>query len=150
MRYLRHTIEWECRKAGESDDTHYKYESPLIGKAKMFTREDGQWVKWTSSGTKVGERSAVDETTSNDVSDEDYPGSNLKKGDEYQNHFKWVFDFAFFKYTRTFYRTKMDGSPLVPGQVGHDRAKPEIKERLCRSPDESWKDRYGYVPGRYF
>jgi hypothetical protein len=42
---------------------------------------------------------------------------------------------------RTGYFTKIDGSPLVPGREGHDRAKPEVKERLCKKPDESWEDR---------
>ncbi|MEK9943042.1 MAG: hypothetical protein VW771_11275 [Gammaproteobacteria bacterium] len=132
-------IEMECRKAYEGDLTHYKYEGPLFGKAKVFYREDGRWRE--IPGARVGERSAVREATFDRVADKDYGGSNLKKGDEYQQHVKWVFDFAFFKYTRTFYLTKMDGSPLVPGEEGHDRAKPEIKELLCKKPDESWADR---------
>jgi hypothetical protein len=65
----------------------------------------------------------------------------LKKGDEYQDYQKWVFDFAFVKYTRTAYRTKVYGLPLVRGKEGHGRAKLEIKERLCKKPDESWEDR---------
>ena len=133
------TIVMECQKATEADPTHWKYESPLIGKAKVFFRKDGQWLKWR--GARVGERSAVREATDDLVADKDYGGSNIKKGDESQHHYKWVVDFAFFEYTRTVYRTKMDGSPLVPGREGYDRAKPEVKERLCKKPDESWQDR---------
>jgi hypothetical protein len=129
----------ECRKATEADATHQKYESPLLGKAKVFSREDGQWVKWPEA--RVGERSAVRERRTDKVADATYIG--LKKGDEYQEYNKWVFDFAFFKYTRTLYLTKMDGSPLVPGKEKYDRAKPEIIEKPCKKPDESWKDRYG-------
>ena len=105
----------------------------------MYGRVDGQWVEWR--GARVGERSAVKERTDDKVADKDYSGSGLKEGDEFQRHYKWVYDFAFFKYTRTYYSTKMDGSPLVPGKEDHDRAKPEIKERLCKKPDESWADR---------
>ena len=131
----------ECRKMHEGDDTHYKYESPLIGKAKVFSRQDGQWLEWPARGVRVGERSVAAEETFDRVADKDYGGANLKEGDEYQDHYKWVLDFAFFKYTLTRYMTKMDGSPLVPGKERHDRAKPEIKERLCKKPDESWLDR---------
>ena len=148
------TIVMECQRANEAGFTNYKYESPLFGKAKVFIREDGKWLEWNLSGTKddkrivvrkktvdVGERGAVRENTADVVADQDWSGSNLKKGDEYQIYAKWVLDFAFFKYTQTTYMTKMDGSPLVPGKMDHDRAKPEIKERLCKKPDESWEDR---------
>ena len=134
------TIVMECVPLVSNGAIHFKYENPLIGKAKVFFREDGQWVEWAA---RVGERSAVEERTDDEVADKDYGGSNLKKGDEYQEHVKWVFDFAFFQYTRTAYMTKMDGSPLVPGKEKHDRAKPEIKEMRCKKPDESWRDRYG-------
>ena len=135
------TILMECRKAVDDDPTHWKYESPLIGKAKVFSRQDGQWIEWNVSDVRIGERSAVREKAFDEVAEWDNSESNLKKGDEYQNHSKWVLDFAFFKKTRTVYMTKMDGAPLVPGDERHDRAKPEIKERLCKKPDESWEDR---------
>ena len=133
------TIEMECEKANDVDLTHFKYENPLIGEAKMFGRLDGKWGQ--AALARVSERSAVIEETRDNVADQDWPGSNVKKGDEWQLHVKWVYDFAFFQYTYTFYRTKMDGSPQIPGRVGHDRAKPEVKERLCKKPDESWEDR---------
>jgi hypothetical protein len=136
------TIVMECQKAVDADLTHLKYESPLIGAAKVFYRKDGQWVK-SSQAEVVRERGAVLKRTADQIADKDYGGSNLKKGDKYQDHIKWVLDFAFFKYTRTAYRTKMDGSPLVPGEVGDDRAKPKIIEKRCKKPDESWADRYG-------
>lgn len=125
-----------------SGATHFKYESPLIGKANVFKRVEGQWVKIKGS-ERVSDLSAVVVRTIDEVTDRDYPASNLKKGDEYQEYYKWVLDFAVFDYTRTWYRTKMDGSPLVPGKAGHDRAKPETTERRCKKPDESWQDRYG-------
>jgi hypothetical protein len=131
------TIVMECQQINDADPTHYKYESSLIGKDKVFNRKDGQWREW---GT-AGDRSLIAERTHTSVADQDWSGSNLNKGDEYQNHQKWVYDFVLFKYMSTWYMTHMDGSPLVPGRKTHDGANPRIDERLCKRPDESWQDR---------
>lgn len=136
------TIMMVCQKPlGEfTDITHWKYESPLIGKAKVFKRKDREWVEWP--GATVGERSAVLKEASDYVADKDYPESNVKKGDEYREHARSVYDFASIKNTRTGYFTKIDGSPLVPEKEAHDRAKPEFKEEWsCGRVDESWEDR---------
>jgi hypothetical protein len=132
------TIVMECQN--EDGGSLYKYEGGWRGWA-VFYQEDGKWLKMQEwPVVSVSNGAATAEYVFGAVADKDYLGSNLKKGDEYQDHQKWVFDFAFFKYTRTAYRTKMDGSPLVRGKEGHDRAKPDIKERLCKKPDESWLD----------
>jgi hypothetical protein len=133
------TIVMECQKAHEHDDTLLKYENPLIGKAKIFVRRDGIWTQVASPA--IGERSAVVKNTVEMKLTEDFSPWNQKAGFTFQEHTKWVYDFDFFKYKYTYYQTKMDGSPLVPGKMGHDRAEPEIRELLCKKPDESWLDR---------
>jgi hypothetical protein len=131
------TIVMECQQINDADATHYKYESSLTGKVRVFNGNDSQWYEW---GT-AGDRSLIAERTTVAFADQDWSGSNLKKGDEYQHHQKWVYDFASFNYTVTWYMTHMDGSPLVPGRKTHDGANPRIYERLCKRPDESWQDR---------
>ena len=133
------TVLMECQKVVDAEPSHWKYKTPPIGKAKVFYRKDGNWIRHAYA--RVEGHSFVVERTDFEVADKDYPVSNLKKGDEYQEHYKWVRDITSLKYTRTWYMTKMDGSPLVLGKEGHDRAKPDIKERLCKKPNESWEDR---------
>jgi hypothetical protein len=137
------TIVMECRETGDADPTRYKYESPLIGKAKVFLREDGEWVVQT--GYRIDERGVVREITMDAVADDDTGelerAANMKKGDEFQLHAKWVLDFDFFEKRLSHYLTNMDGSPLAPGKESYDSATPQIDVQLCKKPDESWEDR---------
>ena len=94
------TIVMECVKFADYNSntqkmegpyhSHFKYEKPLFGEAKVFMREDGQWRKIAAT---IADRGAVSEWTDDNVADRDYPGSNLKKGDEFRSHYKWVYDF---------------------------------------------------------
>lgn len=64
--FVEVTIVMECQQINEADPTHYKYESSLTGKDKVFSRKDGQWHERDTAG----DRSLIAERTTVPLSDE--------------------------------------------------------------------------------
>jgi hypothetical protein len=124
----------------------FKYVDPLIGKKKVFGRVEGAWVEWGDEWKEpelgvtryrpflstIKERGAVMRTTYKITADKDYPAMNLKKGDIYLQHDRFVFDFEFLTKTTSTWLTKMDGSPQIKGKLMHDPDKPHKEKWNCK------------------
>lgn len=118
----------------------HRYVDPVIGKRKILQRFEGAWVAWNrvdSDGYRpyqftITERGAVMTTVYKSTADKDFEYSNLKKGDEYLKHIRYVLDFEFFTRKVEGYMTKIDGSPQVKGMIDHDPDKPIIENWNCK------------------
>lgn len=120
------------------DHIFWKYESPLIGKRKVFYGGDGQWELAFASAI---ERVAVISEILIVAAQRDRPKLNLKKGDRFQQHASWIINFGAFTLTRVFSLTQMDGAALLPGEKAYDRMNPGSINILCKKPDETWENR---------
>ena len=118
----------------------HKYVDPLVGKKKVLQRFEGAWIPWGSGGKgkhrppllTITKRGAVLKTVYKLTAEQDYEDSNLKKGDEYLRHWRYVLDFEFFTRKVERYVTKMGGSPLVKGKLELDPDKPKIQNWNCK------------------
>ena len=117
-----------------------KYVAPLIGKKKILLRKEGVWLDWNRpeeddykpKQLTITERGAVMKTVSHGTADKEYENDNLKKGDKFLWHFRYVLDFEFITREVKIWMTWMDGSALVKGKTQLDPDKPKIERYKCK------------------